>query len=409
MKIGYYISKIQASDGGIYQYSIYILKMLLESKQVEKVYLFYSADQSETFEIYLKHPKTVAVLHDKKGRLYNLRRKMADFFLTRYYLKDRQFTFAHKLFFHIDPNRRFLNKYNLDALHAPRQQAPSYGLKFPVIISMHDLQQLYYPEFFTPLQRIYRSITYYTSLSEASHVIVSFNHVKKDIHKFFSNIPPNVSVCPVPMNEDWTESNTHTNAETLRQKFALPDVFILTPAATWVHKNHLAVLEALSILQKKGKKVFWVSTGHQTNYYNTIEAKIAELGLTDQVLFTGLVSDADLMGLFKMASLVVIPTLYEAGSGPLFEAIRYQVPVICSNVTSLPDTIKNDEFVFDPLKYDQIAGLIEKALSDPSFVERNKQNSAKRVVEFKNTNYESSFIDAYRAAIDFHKNNESKP
>jgi glycosyltransferase involved in cell wall biosynthesis len=408
MKIGYYISKIQASDGGIYQYSIYILKMLLQSREVEKVYLFYSADQSETFEAFLKHPKTVAVLHDKKGRLYNLRKRLTEFFLTRYYLKGGQFTFAYNLFFLFDPNRRFLNKFRLDVLHAPRQQAPSYGLKFPVIISMHDLQQLHYPEFFTPLQRIYRSISYYTSLSEASHVIVSYSHVKEDIHKYFSDIRPAVSVCPVPMNEDWTESKTHTDAEILKKKFTLPDVFILTPAATWAHKNHIALLEALSILRKKGKKVFWVSTGHQTSYYKTIEVKVKEMDLADQVLFTGLVSDADLMGLFKMASLVVIPTLYEAGSGPLFEAIRYQVPVICSNVTSLPDTIKNDEFVFDPLNYDQIAGLIETALSDNAFIERNKQNSAKRITEFKNADYESAFINAYRAAIDFHKTNQMK-
>jgi glycosyltransferase involved in cell wall biosynthesis len=273
---------------------------------------------------------------------------------------------------------------------------------------MHDLQQLHYPEFFTPLQRINRSITYYTSLSETSHVIVSYSHVKEDIHKYFSDIRPAVSVCPVPMNEDWTESKTHTDAQILKKKFTLPDVFILTPAATWEHKNHIAVLEALSILRKKGKKVFWVSTGYQTSYYKTIEVKVNELGLADQVLFTGLVSDADLMGLFKMASLVVIPTLYEAGSGPLFEAIRYQVPVICSNVTSLPDTIKNDEFVFDPLNYDQIAGLIETALSDNAFIERNKQNSAKRITEFKNADYESAFINAYRAAIDFHKTNQMK-
>ncbi len=408
MKIGYYISKIKASDGGIYQYSIYILKMLLQSNEIDKVYLFYSADQVETFELYLKHPKTVAVLHDKKGSLYMLRKKTSEFFLTRYYLKNKKFTRAYKLFLYLDPNRRFLNKFNLDVLHAPRQQAPSYGLKFPVIISMHDIQQLHYPEFFTPLERIYRSISYYTALSEASHVIVSYDHVKDDIHKYFSNIPPSVTVCPVPMNEDWTESMDHTDIEVLRKKFGLPDVFILTPAATWEHKNHKAVLEALSILKKKGHKVFWVSTGYQTPYYKTIEAKIKELELGDQILFTGLVSDADLMGLFKMTSLVVIPTLYEAGSGPLFESIRYHVPVICSNITSLPSTIKNEEFVFDPLNYEQIAELIEKGLLDNSFIERNKQNSVKRVEEFINADYASHFIEAYRAAVSFHKSSHNK-
>ena len=49
----------------------------------------------------------------------------------------------------------------------------------------------------------------------------------------------------------------------------------------------------------------------------------------------GIVPEEDLIGLYKWASLVVIPTLYEAGSGPLYEAMKYSTPVICSNVTSV--------------------------------------------------------------------------
>ena len=76
--------------------------------------------------------------------------------------------------------------------------------------------------------------------------------------------------------------------------------------------------------------------------------KISELNLSEAVHFLGIVPEEDLISLYKNSSLVVIPTLYEAGSGPLYEAMRYQVPVICSNVTSLPDTVSNDEFLFDP-------------------------------------------------------------
>jgi glycosyltransferase involved in cell wall biosynthesis len=342
------------------------------------------------------------VLHDKKGKIYNYQKKLSEFLLTRYYLKNSKSTFLYRIYNHLNPNRRFLNKYNLDVLHVPRQHAPAYNLKYPVVISMHDVQHLHYPEFFTPIERIYRSISYYISLSEVSHVIVSYAHVKKDIKKYFSNIHPDVSVCPVPMDEEWTKSNTNTDISLLRIKFNLPEEFILTPAATWEHKNHIAVLEALSILLKEGKKVFWVSTGHKTPYFNSIEVKIKELGLTEQVLFTGLVSDEDLIALFKMTSLVVIPTLYEAGSGPLFEAIRYQIPVICSNVTSLPDTIKNDEFIFDPHDYEKIAWLIEKALSDPEFIKKNKANSIQRLEELKKADYVTSFIQAFENAITFH-------
>jgi glycosyltransferase involved in cell wall biosynthesis len=404
MTIGYYISKINASDGGIYQYSVYILKMLLSSNEIKKIYLFYSLNQKSTFGTFLNHSKVIPVLHDRSGRIYNYQKKLAEFFLTRYYLRQSNSTFAYKLYSFINPDRRFLNRFKPDVLHVPRQHSPSYNLNYPVVVSMHDVQQLHYPEFFSPLERIYRSIGYYTSLSEASHVIVSYEHVKKDIKKYFKSIAADVTVCAVPMNEDWTEIKAQTDSDLLKKKYNLPDKFILTPAATWEHKNHRAVLEALSILHHQGEKVFWVSTGNKTAYYSTIEEKIKELGLEDQVIFTGLVSDADLVGLFKMTSLVVIPTLYEAGSGPLFEAMRYQVPVICSNITSLPDTIRNDEFLFDPHNYKKIAELISVGLSDKNFIERNKANSLKRITELQNGDFAPAFLSAYQSAIEFHKN-----
>lgn len=404
MTVGYYISKINASDGGIYQYSVYILKMLLSSDEIKKIFLFYSLDQKSTFGAFLDHSKVVPVLHDRGGKLYNYQKKLSEFFLTRYYLRPNNSSLAYKLYSFINPDRRFLNRFKLDVLHVPRQHSPSYNLNFPVVISMHDVQQLHYPEFFTPLERIYRSIGYYTSLSETSHVIVSYDHVKTDIKKYFRNISADVTVCAVPMNEDWTEIKDQTDSEILKSKYNLPAKFILTPAATWEHKNHRAVLEALSILRKQGEKVYWVSTGNKTAFFSTIEKKIEALELQDQVIFTGLVSDADLVGLFKMTSLVVIPTLYEAGSGPLFEAMRYQVPVICSNITSLPDTIRNDEFLFDPHNFQQIAELIKRSLSDEDFIERNKANSLKRITDLQNGDFSPAFLSAYKSAIEYHKN-----
>ncbi len=91
-----------------------------------------------------------------------------------------------------------------------------------------------------------------------------------------------------------------------------------------------------------------VCTGNKTEYFKTIQSVIDELDLSKAVHFLGIVSEEDLIGLYKNARLVVIPTLYEAGSGPLYEAMRYGIPVVCSNVTSLPETVGNSEFVFNP-------------------------------------------------------------
>ncbi|MBK6346055.1 MAG: glycosyltransferase family 4 protein [Bacteroidales bacterium] len=399
MTVGFYLSKIQPSDGGIYQYSIYVLKMLLKCSEIEKIYIFHSFNQVVEFEQYLSHPKVKVVLHDRNGKLYNFLKKTSEFYLTRFYLKRMSYRFHYMLYNLLNPDRRFLNRYNLDVLHVPRQHSPAYNLKFPVIISMHDVQQFHFPEFFSPIERIYKSIRYFTTMSEANHVIVSYDHVKVDLKKYFRDVKTDVSVCPVPMDEDWVSGKPATGADELMKKYGIPDQIILTPAATWEHKNHTAVLEALVQLRSEGLRIFWVSTGNKTGFYPTLEKKVNALGLNDQVLFTGVVPDADLLGLYKMARLVVIPTLYEAGSGPLFEAMRYQSPVICSNVTSLPETIGNPEFVFEPGNSRQIADYIKRGLTDEAYKKRNLENSEQRISYFKNLNYAPAFIEAYQKAM----------
>lgn len=407
MKIGFYLSQIKPADGGIFQYSIYLLKMLLHCDNVEKIYLFYSNDQTEYFVAFLKHEKIKPVLHNETGRITTFLRHFADFWLTRYYIKSKPNPITLQLYRIINPDRRFLNKYQIDILHVPRQHSPAYGLKYPVVVSMHDIQHFHFPEFFTPLERIYKSVRYYTTIREADHIIVSFNHVKNDLKKYFKHCQTNISVCAVPLNEEWL-SHEGTPAEDLKKKYKLPPVFILTPAATWEHKNHLAVLEAINILKKGGFDIFWVSTGHKTSFYKEIKQKIENLNLQEQVLFTGVVSDSDLRGLYNIASLVVIPTLYEAGSGPLFEAMRYNVPVICSNVTSLPETIGNTDFVFNPLNSLEIADSIKKALTDQNFIKSNLENSRTRTEYYRNMDYANCFTRAYQEAINNFKTIKKK-
>lgn len=404
MKVGYYISNIMTSDGGIYQYTIYILKMLLKCPEIEQVVVFKSKSQNDDFKHMFSHPKVKTITCKERGRVLTFAKKLSDYFLSRYYMKKKSNKTPLFLYKILNPDRWFLNKFNLDVLHVPRQHSPAYILRYPVVISMHDVQQFYFPEFFSPLERIYKSISYYTSLCETDHVIVSYNHVKKDLIKYFPIESDKINVCPVPVNEDWVSDNLGTSFDELKQKYNIPDEFILTPAATWEHKNHNAVIEALLILRKEGRKVFWVATGNKTKYYEKIKEKIAEFNLSDQVLFTGIVPDLDLKGLYKSTRLVVIPTLYEAGSGPLFEAMRYQTPVICSNVTSLPDTIGDNQFVFNPYDYEQIALLIKKSLTDVNFINENKQNSEKSISKISNQNFSLEFIHAYRSAISTKRN-----
>jgi hypothetical protein len=102
------------------------------------------------------------------------------------------------------------------------------------------------------------------------------------------------------------------------------------------------------------------------------------------------------------AELVVVPTLYEAGSFPLNEAMNYGIPVICSNVTSLPDQIQDKRYIFDPNNIDEMADKMNMMLTDKMARQMNTDNSHKIIREQlweKRINY---FVETYdRAIIDF--------
>lgn len=399
MKIGLCLIDISPSDGGIFQYSIYLLKMLVNCEEVNTIYLFYSENQSATFAEYMSNNKIRAIRHRKRNKMLKFMQQTSEFCLTRYYMRIHKQKYNLILYKLLNPERTFFNRYKIDLLHVPRQHSPAYRLKFPVVITMHDIIHFHYPEFFTSLERVHKAIRYHVSFKEADRIIVSYDHVKEDVGKYFKEEAAKTSVCPVPLRDDWITVGP-TDKSILKEKYKIPEKFILTPAATWQHKNHLAVLEALSILKCEGLNVFWIATGLKTPHYETIEKRINELNLENQVLFTDVVSDSDLKGFYLMAGLVVIPTFYEAGSGPLIEAMRYEIPVICSNVTSLPGVIGNHEFIFKPDNIAELATLIRKGLTDNDFIRRNKENSKKQTELLRNINYTEPFVKAFKETIE---------
>jgi hypothetical protein len=178
MNIGIYLVNVKHSDGGIFQYSIYLLNMLLKCKSVETIHLFYKKEQQPHFQDFLQNNKVKPVEYFDDTRFINFSRHIADFWLTRFYLRKNKQRYCLYLYKLLNPDRRFLNKFKLDLLHVPRQHSPAYELNYPVAVTMHDVQHFHFPEFFTPLERTHKSIRYHISMEEADHIIVSFNHVK---------------------------------------------------------------------------------------------------------------------------------------------------------------------------------------------------------------------------------------
>jgi hypothetical protein len=146
---------------------------------------------------------------------------------------------------------RWFSSLDIDLLHVPYQISAHYDLPYPLIVTMHDVQELHYPEFFTPQERAWRAENFWKALEKSSAVIVSFNHVKEDLVKYF-HLPENkVFVCPLPFKNIYLQLPNHEQELSYKDKYVRLGNFLLYPAQTWQHKNHLSLIKAIEFIKNK--------------------------------------------------------------------------------------------------------------------------------------------------------------
>ena len=401
IKIGFFLGSVSRGAGGVSSYADLILRLLAQNANRLNILLkVYCSQESallarELCEQARSQCEIVVVPKWVIGDTVTSR--LFDFLerLDRFCGKRKKFYRAFNL------RRMWFQRLGLDLLHVPYQVAPVYSVKYPVVVTMHDVQELHFPKFFTPDERVSRAILHSESLRKSSAVIVSYDHIKQDIIDYFQLDKNRVHVCRFPVSKLTLPTPSHYENDDYSHKHSFPNGFLLYPAQTWIHKNHITLIKSLEYLKlQKGLDVQLICTGEKKDYFSeTLEPYLKFSVVAKNVRFLGLVSSQELFWLYSHCSLVVIPTLYEAGSFPLVEAMTLRAPVICSNVTSLPATIQDERFVFDPLDSNALASLILKMMTDSSLRDVNIANSIARIAEMAQIDSALDFVALYSSLL----------
>ncbi len=386
MNILIYIPRMPKAWGGIYQYTIWLLNTLSKDTQ-NTYYIYHNGDEQEITELVARNPSFV-LLSD------GAHEETLISFGTKLLLNLLSFLFPGK-----PPVRTGMDalakKHGIDLLHSPYQNIPVTSLT--CISTMHDVQEKHFSSFFSIRNRLFRYVNFRYVVRHSAKIIVSFSHVKKDIITYYKKDADDIIVCPLDLQNLWFE-NIRAGEVRRPAVHSSEEPYLLYPAASWPHKNHLALLEALHLLNGQGKKIQLVCTGNnQTEHFAEIAERIREYGLGDQVHFRGIVSAEDLYWYYRHARAVVIPTLYEAGSVPLMESMYLGVPVVCSDVTSLPETIGDSSFTFNPGSSIDIAEKISRIFYEDDYRRANIANNALRVEAFRKIDPAANFVAVYRS------------
>jgi glycosyltransferase involved in cell wall biosynthesis len=285
-----------------------------------------------------------------------------------------------------------------DVIHFPTQHFVTCEL--PTVYNPHDLQHLHFPQFYTPSVIEWRQNVYRAGCRFAHEVVVGSQWVKHDVIRQYRINPDKVAVIPeAPPTQCYSEP-TREDCTAVQNKYRLEQPFALYPAVTQPHKNHIRLLEALAYLRDSRQMIIrLVCTGsHDEKFWPSVEARISQLNLEPQVRMLGFVPEGDLRAIYRLSQLLVMPTLFEACSLPIFEAWLEGVPVACSNVTALPEQVMDAALLFDPHDVGSIAKAIAKVATNAELQEALRQRGYQRLKDFDWERTAKAYRAVYRRA-----------
>lgn len=207
----------------------------------------------------------------------------------------------------------------------------------PSVVTVHDLQYLTYPHYFTRTKLAYLTKRVPNAVRRASVVAVPSEHVKSTVVASFGVDPSRVVV--VRHGVESTLGSSPTPEAELRRRFSITTPRVLVyPAITHPHKNHEFLLRLLASAWNDAD-VSVVFAGGVGLADDDVTRLVSQLGLTSRVVRTGRVSPADRDGLIAMAEAVVFPSMFEGFGAPVLEAMAIGTPVITSDATALPEVV----------------------------------------------------------------------
>ncbi len=272
-------------------------------------------------------------------------------------------------------------KAHIDLLHQPAFSVPVLypGRK---VVTIHDVISLFYTDipFFS---RQFYSKWMPFSYHFADHFITSSEHTRRDVMSRL-NIPADkITVVYLAASEEYRHAVTRQELDRVARTYHLNAPYILNVGTINPRKN-LEFLVRVFAEVKHNHHIphQLVITGKKGWHYDQLFKLVHDLGLTEDVIFTGYVEDGDKSALYHGADLFVFPSLYEGFGLPPLEAMSCGIPTISSNTSSLPEVIGEGGITLSPHDEALWVKAMTQVLTDKTLHTELGQKAKKQAKQF---------------------------
>ncbi len=243
-----------------------------------------------------------------------------------------------------------LKKDKIDIFHGPSFMLSIFK-SCKSIITVHDLTFLHFPQGFNFSTKLYYYFFFRRSLNIADMIIADSYSTKKDLIEHYHIHPNKIQVIYLGVDDIFKRVTNKKIIQEVKQKYSLPDTYVLFVGLLSPRKNIRRVLRAFAQLNTNHK---FVIVGNKGWLYEPIFKLINDLNLKEKVIFTGYADAEDLPAIYSGAEALVFPSFYEGFGIPILEAMACGCPVITSNISSMPEVAGDAAIFVDPYSINEI-------------------------------------------------------
>lgn len=294
-----------------------------------------------------------------------------------------------------------LMRRRVDLYHSTHYVTPAV-LQAPLVVTVHDVQHLFYPEFlpsrfsFLYAQRMIRRM-----LVRADRIIAVTQNTRTDLVQHFDVDNRKVHVVYNGVDDAFRQKLTPEELERWRRDLGLQGPYVLFVGnPNHPRKNLDTVVQAYARARQIASfDAPLVCIGDRAGTEFKIRQRAANLGVADKVRLLGHVAPEALPALYQGATLFLYPTLFEGSAMPVVEAMASGVAVITSNTASLKEAAEGYAYLVDPLDVEGIAKAIAHTLSDPERRTALARLGARRAEDFRWGQTARKTLEIYASAI----------
>lgn len=319
---------------------------------------------------------------DKRDQVSSL----MDQFPVRIQLGLRKiYRFSRKYFKKNLYKKGILTEQGVDLLFCPFT-APTFAEPgIPVVSLIHDLQHKNYPQFFSSQEKDVRDAFMEEVRRKADAILCVSESTRKSVIAYLKSDPDKTHTVHNCIHSRLIRLDASQIKEHLQKLLINRRPYMFYPANFWPHKNHQMLITAYGIYLSRNPEcgIDLVFTGTLDDAQKDLKDKVRRMGLEKRIHFLGYLPEDQLTAVWEECSFLVFPSLYEGFGIPVLEAMQFGKPVICSNVTSLPEVAGDAALYFDPRKPYEIVNCIERITKDTDLCSELVNKGYKRLACFQ--------------------------